>query len=346
MLVFFSFAFCFVSPFSFSFDLVIPPSLSVSSHSRSTSSHIISTVTQCCDHNNNNYPSSHQQSSHKCTCFIQNRSMIDVYNLEQKCNSSSCSSCSIVPSKEENNLPFSRTLFTCRHRQRKQQKNGNASNLSLVSTPSSQNKLTSLHNLLYQAKENDNNNNNNKRTLKIASNTSIISSKSFQRDVLTNDNSEEDDDFITRSSSSSATAAPDFFIRRQRRKQTRLKRKTGSEKRKEKKKKKKKERNKKSPSSTTGAEASLFQSFAVDTPTIDTSASFYPYEQTKCADRSTAKEENCFSIQTPEEHHQQQKQEVHRKYSFLCFSSFRLKSKIHNLFFSFILLVQIQFNHG
>jgi len=250
--------------------------------------------------------------------------MTNIYDLEQKYNSSSCSSCSIVSSEEENNLPVLHTLFTCRHRQRGRKKKGNTSNLSFISTPSSKKNLTLLRDLLSQAKENDNNNSKSDttRTLKIAHNTSIISNKKtsewkqkdggFQRDVLTNDNN-DNENHINHSSSSSAAAAADFLIRRQRRKQTRLKRKTGSEKRKEKKKKKKKkERNKKSPSSTVGAEASLFQFSAVDTSTIDTSASFYPYEQAQCADKSTVKVENCFSIQTSGEHHNQlQKQKVH-----------------------------------
>lgn len=267
--------------------------------------------------------------------------MNNVYNLKPKPNSSSCPSGSITSSaEEENNLSFAHTLFTDRHRRRK--KKSNALNLSLVSTPSSKNNLPLLRDSLCQAKENDNNNNNNnnKNIFKIAHNTSIISSKrtrewkqndgGFQHDVLTNDNSGknvDDDDHVSCSSSSSAAAAADCFIQRQRRKQTRLKRKTGSEKRNEKK-KKKKERNKKSPSSNIeaeAAEASLFQSFAVDTPAIDTSTIFYPYEPTRFVDKNTAKEENCFSIQTSEEHHQlQQKQEVHNTHTFflLFFSLF------------------------
>jgi hypothetical protein len=267
--------------------------------------------------------------------------MSNIYSLEQKYNFSSCSSCSSGSFEGENNLPISHTLFTCRHRQRGRKKKGNTSNLSLVSTPSSKNNLPLLRDLLSQIKENDNNNNksNTKRTLKLAHNTSIISNKrtrewkhkdgGFQRDVLTNDNN-DNDDHINRSSSSSAAAAADFLIRRQRRKQTSLKRKTGSEKRKEKKKKKKKkkERNKKSTSSTAEAEASLFQIFAVDTSTIDTSAIFYPYEQAKCADKSTAKQENYFSIQTSGEHHNQlPKQKVHKK---------------KHLFFSFLFSVYIK----
>jgi hypothetical protein len=266
--------------------------------------------------------------------------MTHVDELKQKYNSSSCSSCSITPSEEEDNLSFSRTLFTCRQRQEGRKKKSNASNLSLISTLSSQNHLTLLRDLLCQAKDNknNNNNNNNKRILKIVDNTSIISSKKtrkwkqndggFQRDVLTADNSNEDDDYTTRSSSLSTAAAADCLVRRQRRKQTRLKRKTGSEKRKEKKKrkKKKKERNKKSPSSTIGAEAtetSLFQFSTVDTSTIDTNASFYPYEPAKCAEKSATKEENCFSIQISGEHHQQQKQGVNKHY-FLFFPLFSI----------------------
>ncbi len=328
--------FSFVPPF-FSFDLVIPSSLSVFSLSRSSSSHIISTITQYCDHNDNYYynTSLKPESSHRCTYFTQNQSMINVYDLEQKYNSSSCSSFSITPFEEEDevNLSFLRTLFTSPHQQRRRTKKGNTSNLSLVWTPSSQNNITLLRDLLCQAKENDHN--NNQKTLKIAHNTSIISSRNtrewkqnnsgFQRVILTNDNS-DNNVHGTRSSSSAAAAAADCLIRRQRRKQTRLKRKTGSEKRKEKKKKKKKERNKKSHSSNTVAEAtepSLFQFFAVDTPTIDTSAISYPYEQANCAGNSAAKKENCFSTQTSREHHhQQQKQQVHNKSSFLFFFFF------------------------
>jgi len=276
--------------------------------------------------------------------------MSNIYSLEQKYNSSSCSSCSSGSFEGENNLPISHTLFTCRHRQRGRKKKGNTSNLSLVSTPSSKNNLTLLRDLLSQVKENDNNNNksNTKRTLKLAHNTSIISNKrtrewkhkdgGFQRDVLTNDNN-DNDDHINRSSSSSAAAAADFLIRRQLRKQTSKKRKTGSEKRKEKKKKKKKkkERNKKSPSSTAEAEAaepSLFQIFAVDTSTIDTSAIFYPYEQAKSADKSTAKQENYFSIQTSGEHHNQlPKQKVHKKKHFFFFPLFCLNQKYINNYF-------------
>jgi hypothetical protein len=247
--------------------------------------------------------------------------MSDVYNLEQTYHSLSSSSGSIAPFGEDH-LSFSHTLFTCRHRQHKRKKKGKASNLSFASTLSLENE----RDLFCQAKEVENN--NNTRILKIARNTSITSSQKkrawkqndggFQRVVLTNDNNNH----ITRSSSSSSTTvAADRLILRQRRKQTRLKRKTGSEKRKEKK-KKKKERNKKSPSSTTGAkatEASLFQFFTVDTSTIDTSTIFYPYEQAKCADNNTPKEENSFSVQISGEHYQQQKQEVYNTHYFLVF---------------------------
>ena len=266
--------------------------------------------------------------------------MTDVYDSEQNYRSSSYS---ITPSeeKENDNLPFSRALFTCRHRQQGRKKKGNTSNLSLVSTPSSQNNPTLLHDAFYQAIENI-----NKQTLDIGHNSSIISSKrtekwkqnasGFQADVLTTDNN-DGDKHITHSSSSSVAAAADCFIRHPHRKQTRLKRKTTSEKREEKKKKKKKkkkERNKKSPSSTTGAEAteaSLFQFYAVDTPAIDTSTVLYPYEQARCSDKSTAKEKNSFPKQTTVEHLHRQKQQVHhtllfdfdQKY-FLFFSSFIL----------------------
>ena len=249
---------------------------------------------------------------------MQDQPMNNVYELEQTYHS--LSSRSITPSEEEEErLSFARTLFTCR----RQKKKGKASNLSPASTLSLQNKSDSFS----RAKEIT----NNTRILKIARNTSITSSKKtrswkqndggFQCVVLTNDNN----DYITRSSSSSsAPAAADRHIRRQRRKQTTLKRKTGSEKRNEEKKKKKKERNKKSPSSTTGAEAateaSLFQFFTLDTSTIDTSTIFYPYEQAKCADKNRpTKKENCFSVQTSGEHHQQQKQEVYNTHYFSFF---------------------------
>lgn len=257
--------------------------------------------------------------------------MNNVDNFKEK---DLCSSCLMIPSEEEKkNLSYSCTLSACRHHcQQKRKKKSNASILSLISTPSSKTNLTLQRDLLCQGKENDNNNNNN-NTLKIAHDTSIISSSNkktwewkqndggFQHDVLTNDNSNindnEDDGQVSCSSSSSAAAAADCLIRRQRRKQTRLKRKTGSEKRNErkKKKKKKKERNKKSPSSTSEAEAteaSLFQFFTLDNPTIDTSVIFHPYEHPKCINKTTTKKENYISIQTSGEHQQQQqKQEVH-----------------------------------
>jgi hypothetical protein len=281
--------------------------------------------------------------------------MINVDNLEQNYKSSSCSSYSDTPSEEEDNLSFSRTLFTCRrHQQRRRKKKGNASNLYLVSRTSLPKNLTPRHDSFCQAKVNDNNNNNNHNhsTLKITHNTSITSSQrtgkwkqnagGFQRDVA-DDNNDGDEHFV-RSSLPSAAVAADWFIRRQYRKQTRLKKKTGSEKKKEKE-KKKKERNKKSQPSTTAAEAteaSLFQFNAVDAPTIDTSAIFYPHEQARYADKSTAKEKNSFSIQTLAEH--QQKQEVHSILFFLSYFRFYFKN-ILMLFFSFILIVRI-FNHG
>lgn len=247
--VFFFFRF-FLFSFFFAFNLVISSSLSVSSHSRSTSPHIISTNTQWCD-NNNNYFSLKNQSSHKCICSTQDLSMINVDNLEQNYKSSSCSSYSDTPSEEEDNLSFSRTLFTCRrHQQRRRKKKGNASNLYLVSRTSLPKNLTPRHDSFCQAKVNDNNNNNNHSTLKITHNTSITSSQrtgkwkqnagGFQRDVLADDNNDGDEHFV-RSSSPSAAVAADWFIRRQYRKQTRLKKKTGSEKKKEKKRRRKNE---------------------------------------------------------------------------------------------------------
>jgi hypothetical protein len=330
---------CCSSFFSFScfFDLVISSSLSVSSHSRPTSSHTISTINQC--HNNSYCSSIPQVSPDMCTSPTQDLTMINVNNLEDKYNSSS--SCSITPSEGEDDFSCSDTLFTCRHQQEKRKKKRNASNLSSVSP---ENNLSLLRPLFCQVKETDNN--NHKRTLKIAHNTSIISSErtwkwkqndgGFQRDAFTSNNNDGENHVIHSPSSSSAAAAAECLIRRQRRKQTRLKRKTKSEKREEQKKKKKKERNKKSPSSTTGAaaEASLFQFFTLDTPTIDTSAVLYPHEQANSANKSVAKEKNCFPIQTTVE---QQQQEVHQ-----TFFSIQVK---YNSIISYS-LVQSRFDHG
>jgi hypothetical protein len=264
--------------------------------------------------------------------------MNNVYESEQKSKSSSCACYSITSSEEDDNLSFTRTLFTRHHRQRKRKRTGNASCLSLISTSSLQNNFTFLRDSFYQ----ENLNNNNNRTLKTAYKNSINSGRrtwqwkhnagGFQPDLPVNDNNDSNDD-ITRSSSSSAAAAAaamaDCLIQRQCRKQTRLKRKAESEKRKEKKKTRKKERNKKSPLSTTEAEAteaSLFQLSAADPPTTNTTAIFHPYEQLRWADRSTAKEQTCFAIQTLSEH---QKQQVYNVYFSSFFFLFQIAVKTY-----------------
>jgi hypothetical protein len=249
--------------------------------------------------------------------------MNNVYESEQK---SSCTCYSITSSEEDDNVSFTRTLFTRHHRQRKRKRTGNASCLSLISTSSLQNNFTFLRDSFYQ----ENLNNNNKSTLKTAYRNSINSSRrtwqwkhnagGFQPDLPVNDNNDD----ITRSSSSSAAAVADCLIQRQYKKQTRLKRKAESEKRKEKKKTRKKERNKKSPLSTTEAEAteaSLFQLSAADPPTTDTTAIFHPYEQLRWADRSAAKEQTCFAIQTLSEHQKQQVYNVYFSSSFFPLSN-------------------------
>ncbi|CAF4185381.1 unnamed protein product [Rotaria socialis] len=248
--------------------------------------------------------------------FINNDKHPNDYTQSNQKQNNKSFSCSIMPSKD--NFLFSPTLlFTCRNRRRTRKKKINSSNLSLIPTTSLKNNLILLtHSYCYEKRNDNHLNAKNMVTLKIPHNTSMVSNQTtlkwkqndggFQHDVLSNGTN--NDKYAIRSLS--ATSTTDCFIQRHRRKQTRLKRKTESKERKEK--KKKKERKKRSPSSTSkveATEASLFQYFAVDTPAIDTSAIFYPHEQARCADKSGAKEKNCFLSQTLVEHQQRQKHE-------------------------------------
>ena len=191
------FSFTLLSPirlsliFSYLFDLAIPSSLSISS--RSTSSHCISTVAPYSDHNN--YHSLVREDSFdECAHSSSDLRSDRATKSERKSDVSPSSSPPMTSEEEEegeeeseDNLSFSRTLFTSAHAQRRRHRRrtrtGKASNLSFISTLTLPNNLT-LQSDFFSLAERQNNHikpptttTTKKKKLSIGRQTSIITGR-------------------------------------------------------------------------------------------------------------------------------------------------------------------------